>query len=37
VRLAVRERIGVGMTVDVLDPGAVPRSEGKAVRVLDRR
>jgi phenylacetate-CoA ligase len=37
VRLALRERIGVGMTVDVLDPGAVPRSEGKAVRVLDRR
>jgi phenylacetate-CoA ligase len=37
VRLALRERIGVGMAVEVLDPGAVPRSEGKAVRVLDRR
>jgi phenylacetate-CoA ligase len=37
VRHALRERIGVGMAVDVLDPGAVPRSEGKAVRVLDRR
>jgi hypothetical protein len=23
--------------VQVLDPGSIPRSEGKAVRVLDRR
>jgi phenylacetate-CoA ligase len=37
VRAALRERIGVGMAVELLDPGAVPRSEGKAVRVLDRR
>jgi phenylacetate-CoA ligase len=34
---ALREATGVGMRVEVLDPGRVPRSEGKAVRVLDRR
>jgi phenylacetate-CoA ligase len=34
---AIRERIGVGVTVEVKAPGDVPRSEGKAVRVIDRR
>jgi phenylacetate-CoA ligase len=34
---ALRERTGVSITVELLDPGAVPRSEGKAVRVVDRR
>ena len=34
---AIRERIGVGVTVHVLAPGEVPRSEGKAVRVIDER
>ena len=29
--------IGVSVTVEVLEPGAVPRSEGKAVRVIDKR
>jgi phenylacetate-CoA ligase len=33
----LRENAGLRITVSVLDPGAVPRSEGKAVRVLDRR
>jgi phenylacetate-CoA ligase len=33
----LRERTGLRIAVAVLDPGAVPRSEGKAVRVLDRR
>jgi phenylacetate-CoA ligase len=28
---------GLHMTVRLLDPGGVPRSEGKAVRVIDRR
>jgi phenylacetate-CoA ligase len=37
VRVALRERIGVGIAVELLEPGAVPRSEGKAVRVVDRR
>jgi phenylacetate-CoA ligase len=37
VRRAVRERIGVSVTVEVLAPGGVPRSEGKAVRVIDKR
>ena len=31
------ENAGLRITVSVLDPGAVPRSEGKAVRVVDRR
>ncbi len=33
----LKESTGVRIVVAVLDPGAVPRSEGKAVRVLDRR
>ena len=37
IHRAIRERIGVGVDVEVLAPGEVPRSEGKAVRVIDRR
>jgi phenylacetate-CoA ligase len=33
----LKESTGVRIAVSVLDPGAVPRSEGKAVRVVDRR
>jgi phenylacetate-CoA ligase len=33
----LREGLGVRITIKVLEPGGVPRSEGKAVRVLDRR
>lgn len=33
----LREHTGVRIAVTVLDPGALPRSEGKAVRVIDRR
>jgi phenylacetate-CoA ligase len=34
---ALREATGLSMIVNVLPPGAVPRSEGKAVRVIDNR
>ena len=34
---ALREATGLSMKVQLLDPGVVPRSEGKAVRVIDRR
>ena len=34
---AIRGTIGVHVHVDVRPPGTVPRSEGKAVRVLDQR
>jgi phenylacetate-CoA ligase len=37
VERLLREHTGVRMSVAVVDPGAVPRSEGKAVRVVDRR
>jgi len=37
VRRAIREQIGVSIGVQLLAPGEVPRSEGKAVRVIDRR
>jgi phenylacetate-CoA ligase len=37
IQQAIRERIGVGVQVHVLAPGEVPRSEGKAVRVIDNR
>jgi phenylacetate-CoA ligase len=34
---ALREATGLSMVVKVLAPGSVPRSEGKAVRVIDNR
>jgi phenylacetate-CoA ligase len=34
---ALRERTGITIAVELLAPGEVPRSEGKAVRVVDRR
>jgi phenylacetate-CoA ligase len=34
---ALREQLGIRVAVEVLDPGTVPRSAGKAVRVVDRR
>jgi phenylacetate-CoA ligase len=34
---ALREATGLSMLVKVLEPGGVPRSEGKAVRVVDKR
>ena len=33
----IKDYVGVSTEVNVLDPGAVPRSEGKAVRVIDER
>ena len=33
----LREQTGIRIAVSVLEPGAIPRSEGKAVRVVDRR
>ena len=37
VEHALREATGLSMLVKVLEPGGVPRSEGKAVRVVDNR
>jgi phenylacetate-CoA ligase len=37
VELVLREQLGIRILADVLEPGTVPRSEGKAVRVVDRR
>jgi phenylacetate-CoA ligase len=34
---ALRDGLGVGIAVELLTPGSIPRSEGKAVRVVDRR
>jgi phenylacetate-CoA ligase len=34
---ALREATGLSMHIQLLEPGGVPRSEGKAVRVIDRR
>jgi phenylacetate-CoA ligase len=33
----LHERTGLRITVSMVEPGTVPRSEGKAVRVVDRR
>jgi phenylacetate-CoA ligase len=37
IEYALREATGLAMVVHVLEPGGVPRSEGKAVRVIDKR
>src|SRR5437764_3660691 len=37
LELLLREHRGIRVRVEVLPPGTVPRSEGKAVRVVDRR
>ena len=37
VERVLREHLGIRVGAEVLEPGAVPRSEGKAVRVVDRR
>jgi phenylacetate-CoA ligase len=34
---ALREETGLGIRVQVLEIGSIPRSEGKAVRVVDKR
>jgi phenylacetate-CoA ligase len=35
--VAIRETIGLRAEINVLPPGVLPRSEGKAKRVIDRR
>ena len=37
VKRVLREHLGIRVRAEVLALGAVPRSEGKAVRVVDRR
>jgi phenylacetate-CoA ligase len=37
VRHAIHEETGVNVAVELHAPGELPRSEGKAVRVIDRR
>jgi phenylacetate-CoA ligase len=37
VEHAIREAIGLAVKVELLAPGGLPPSEGKAVRVVDRR
>jgi phenylacetate-CoA ligase len=37
VETVLREHTGIRIAVELLEPGSVPRSEGKAVRVVDRR
>jgi phenylacetate-CoA ligase len=37
VERLLREHTGIRIAVSVVEPGTIPRSEGKAVRVLDRR
>jgi phenylacetate-CoA ligase len=37
VRRALQERTGITVGVELFAPGSVPRSDGKAVRVVDRR
>ena len=33
----IREAIGIGVKVTLAEPYSLPRSEGKAVRVIDKR
>ncbi len=37
VRERLERALGLSARVEVVDPGSIPRSEGKALRVLDRR
>ena len=37
VERVLHDHLGIRVRADVLEPGKVPRSEGKAVRVVDRR
>ena len=37
LRKDIKDYVGVSATVEVAEPGGVPRSEGKAVRVIDER
>jgi phenylacetate-CoA ligase len=37
IHYALREATGLSMQITVQQPGSVPRSEGKAVRVIDKR
>jgi phenylacetate-CoA ligase len=37
LEVLLRDHTGIRIRVAVVEPGAVPRSEGKAVRVVDRR
>ena len=37
VREALRERTGIGIDVELVPAGSLPRSAGKAARVIDRR
>jgi phenylacetate-CoA ligase len=37
VETVLREHTGIRIAVEMLEPGGLPRSEGKAVRVVDRR
>jgi phenylacetate-CoA ligase len=37
VKEQLERALGLSARVEVLEPGAIPRSEGKALRVLDRR
>jgi phenylacetate-CoA ligase len=37
VEYAIHEAIGLAVKVELLEPGGLPPSEGKAVRVVDRR
>ena len=37
LRSALHEQTGLSLAVQVLAPGSLPRSDGKAVRVIDKR
>jgi phenylacetate-CoA ligase len=37
LEVLLRDHTGIRIPVSVVEPGGVPRSEGKAVRVVDRR
>jgi phenylacetate-CoA ligase len=34
---AIKQSVGISVKIDVMDVGGVARSEGKAVRILDKR
>ena len=36
-RAALHDALGIQVIVELAAPGSIPRSEGKAVRVIDQR
>jgi phenylacetate-CoA ligase len=37
IKKEINSVLGIGVTVKLVEPGSIPRSEGKAKRIIDKR